>query len=65
MTIDRSNLIDIDVEIVRETEKAVLVQSFLRDEVWLPKSLIEIERRRDGLATITLSERLAIEKGLV
>jgi hypothetical protein len=33
--------------------------------VWLPKSAIEMEPKRDGVYTITLPERLAIDKGLV
>lgn len=34
------------------------------EEIWLPKSQVEIERQGDGLVTVTLPEWLAIEKGL-
>jgi hypothetical protein len=64
----RSNLVDLTVEIVHETAAAVLVHDGDQTKaVWLPKSAVEIERDepRPGLATITLPENLAIEKGLV
>jgi Arc/MetJ family transcription regulator len=61
----RSNIIDIDVLLLTETEKAVRVA--VSEEavgVWLPKSLIEIERTKLGVC-ITLPERIALEKGLI
>lgn len=63
----KSNLVDLDVEKLHETEKAVLVTTGTPDEaVWLPKSAIEIERGAiPGIWTVTLPEPLAIEKGLV
>ena len=64
----KSDLVDIVVEIKGETALAVRVRSDDRKQtVWLPKSLIEIERGKPSawLATITLSLRLAEEKGLV
>lgn len=60
----RSDLIDISGEIRIDRERAVLF--FDGDkEVWLPKSLIEIERKERGLFEITLPEWLALEKGLI
>lgn len=64
----KSNLTDISVFVVHETQSAVLVHD--GDEtkkVWLPKSQIEIERdaHKPHLATITLPEWLAIDKGFV
>jgi Arc/MetJ family transcription regulator len=62
----RSNIIDIDVLLLTETEKAVRVA--VSEEavgVWLPKSLIEIERTKRGTCSITLPERIALEKGLI
>jgi hypothetical protein len=61
----RSNVVDIDVLLLTETEKAVRV-AVSEDAVgvWLPKSLIEIERTKFG-ACITLPERIALEKGLI
>lgn len=63
----RSELIDIELTIHHETEKAVLVSdNGERDEaVWLPLSAIEIERKASGLAIITMPERLALDKGLI
>lgn len=62
----KSDLVDIEVTVHHETEKAVLVSDDgdRKRAVWLPKSAIEIAG--DGLrVTVTLPERLAIDKGLV
>lgn len=68
----RSDLIDLTVVLHHETEKAVLVSDdgVRSRAVWLPKSAIEIiEEGPTALGqkyhTITLPERLAIDKGLV
>lgn len=65
----RSDLIDIAGVIHHETEKAILFSDTADkdDAVWLPKSQVEIELDggRPGFATVTMSERLATEKGLV
>lgn len=62
----RSDLIDISVVLVHQTEKAVLVDHGGEANVWLPRSAIEIEKDGNGKTwTITLSERLAAEKGLI
>jgi hypothetical protein len=64
----KSNLIEIDVEVVHRTEKAVLVHTGIKEQaVWLPLSQIEIERNGafDGIETLTLPEPLALEKGLI
>ena len=64
----KSNLIDIDVEVVARTAKAVLVHTGNKDEaVWLPLSQIEIEPNGafPGIETVTLPEPLALEKGLI
>lgn len=64
----KSDLIDIDVEIVAETNLAFGVRD---DEdsavVWLPKSQVEVKRNANNrkIAVATLLEWLAIEKGLV
>lgn len=57
----KSNLVDIEIELVAETEKAFLVHT--GDEtkkVWVPKSMCEID---DGVLTTT--ESLALDKGLL
>ena len=63
-------LIDIECTLVRQTERAVLVTTEVTADVWVPKSLCQIEKKRDYdempcAGTITLSERIAIEKELV
>ncbi len=64
----KSDLVDVAVVRHAETEKAILVsETGERDKaVWLPKSQIEIEN--DGhknFVTVTMSERLALDKGLI
>ena len=63
----KSNLIDIDVEVVHRTEKAVLVHTGNKElAVWVPLSQCEIEPSGfGGIETITLPEPLALEKGLI
>jgi hypothetical protein len=56
----RSDLVDLEVEIVHQTERAVLVDDG-RVKVWLPKAVVELNE--DG--TITLPEAVAFEKGLL
>lgn len=62
----RSDLIDIACTVVRETEKGIAVVDGTEDDngrpqwYWLPKSLVEVND--DG--TVTMPERLAVEKGL-
>jgi hypothetical protein len=64
----RSDLVEVTVLLVTQTDKAVLVSDTgeSRDAVWVPKSQIEIEETdREGAYVITLPEWLAIEKGFV
>lgn len=63
----RSDLIDITVQRLHETEKAVLVTDSIPEKgVWLAKSMIEIEPSVvGGLFTVTMPEWLALEKGLI
>jgi hypothetical protein len=63
----RSNLLDISVSVLIETEKAWLVTDGLPDDgVWIPKSQAEIEpSATGGIFTLTLPEWLAKEKGLI
>lgn len=62
----RSNITDIELHLHHRTEKAVLVSDDGDREsaVWLPLSQIEIDEQ-GNIATVTLPEALAIEKGLV
>ena len=64
----RSNIIDVDVEVLHSTDKAVLVHTGNKESaVWLPFSQIEIEPNGafDGIETVTLPEWLALDKGLI
>ena len=63
----KSNLVDIDVQVLHETEKAALVTVDIPDNgVWLPKSQIELsETGIGGIMTMTLPEWLALDKGLI
>ena len=63
----RSNLVDLELYLHHETEKAVLVSDAGDREkaVWLPKSVIEIWERSRSVISVTVPEQLAIEKGLV
>jgi hypothetical protein len=61
----KSCLIEIAVNIVHTTERAVLVRDGNR-EVWLPLAHTEVGPiRQGGNATVTIPEWLAIEKELV
>ena len=64
----RSDLTDIEVIFQTETERAVCVRDAEGGtDVWIPKSLCEVEgdRLRGRTVTLTASERLLTEKGLV
>lgn len=64
----KSDIIDIDVEVLHRTDKAVLVHTGNKEEaVWLPFSQIEIEPNDafPGIETVSLPEWLAQEKGLI
>ncbi len=58
---DRSKLVDIECEIVHETEKGILLHNGTTQE-WFPKAAIEYDRR-DKVAT--MPEYMALEKGFV
>lgn len=61
-------LVDIEVEIMVETERGIQVFDG-KTTAWLPKSQIEIERRpragHKALTIVTLPEWLAKDKGLI
>jgi hypothetical protein len=63
----KRELVDIEVEIRAETDKAVQIFDG-ETTVWLPRSQIEIEKPRAGHhapTIITLPEWLAQERGLM
>ena len=64
----KSDLIDIEVYVMRETNLAwsVTPVDSVASSVWVPKSQCEVERRDDSrFATMTLPESFALEKGLI
>ena len=62
----KSNITDIDVLIVHQTERAVLVKADEdADGVWLPLSQVEIDGEPGGYGVVTLPVWLAEEKELV
>lgn len=63
----KSDLIDLDVQIHAETERAVLVSDTgdRDDAVWLPLSQIEVNTRRGSVLEITCPMWLAKDKGLI
>lgn len=60
-------LVEIDVEVEARTAKAVLVHTGNKEEAaWLPLSQIKLRQSGiGGIYTVTLPERVAIDKGLV
>lgn len=56
--------IEIYAEIIRETEKALLIFDGA-DEVWLPKSQIYVQPFKGNDCQITLPEWLAREKEII
>jgi hypothetical protein len=60
----KSDLVDIAVQLHHETDKAWLVSDdgVRAHAKWIPKSLAQIEVR-GKVVILTLSERLATEKG--
>lgn len=59
----KSNIVDVDVIVVHQTEKAVLVKTDEGGEgVWLPLSQVELD---EAAGVVTLPEWLALERGLI
>lgn len=56
----RSDLVDIEANLVGETEKAFRISDGV-ESVWVPKSQVE----HDGDGTFTMPEWLAKEKGFI
>lgn len=63
----KSDVIDLTVQLLSETDKAVLVTEDIPENgVWLPRSQIEIAAADvGGLHIVTLPEWLANEKGMI
>lgn len=63
----KSDLVDLELQLHHETEKAILVSDDGDREkaVWLAKSLIEIEPKRRGVVLVTMPEWMARDKGFI
>lgn len=63
----RASLIDLQLRLHAETERAILVSDDGDREkaVWLPLSQIEVNRRDGAVIDVTAPEWLATEKGLI
>jgi len=63
----KSNVIEISVQVLRETDKAVLVTPDIPEHgKWLPKSQVELHPSAvEGIVTLVLPEWLATKEGLV
>ena len=63
----KSDVVDIRGQIHAMTDRAVLFSDDGdRDGAkWLPLSQVEVEKHSHGVATITLPEWLALERGLI
>lgn len=62
----RSNVIDLEGMVHRQTEKAVLfsLDGDNSNAVWLPLDAIELENNHP-IWTVTLPEQMALDKGLI
>jgi hypothetical protein len=64
--VSKSDLIDLTVFLVHETDKAWLVSPDDELKVWIPKSRGELEKNADGKTyNLTIPESLATEKELI
>lgn len=63
----KSDIIDVEVTVHWETEKAYLISSSgLNCEAeWVPKSRVEMEHKGGNLYEVTLPEGLAVALGIV
>lgn len=59
-----SKLVDLEVELRHETDKAWLIYDG-KIEQWIPKSQAELDLKSDVRGTLTLPEWLAKEKELI
>lgn len=56
-----SDLVDVDADMIHETEKAYKIKDGNGNEVWIPKSMCEW----DGDGKFTMKESFAMSKGLI
>lgn len=77
MVSGRSNLVEVSLEYRRDNAAGTAAAFFQGDMeedsrgcfrevwIWLPRAAIETEDNGDGTMTVTLPEKMAIDKGLV
>ena len=58
----KSDVIDLEASLIHHTDEAWLLKTEMQEKVWLPKSSCDFD---PYTRTVTLPERLAIDKGLV
>lgn len=62
----KSNVMDLEVIIAHQTDKAVLVKEYEQDKgTWLPLSQVEVDGDVGDYGTVTIPEWLALDKGLI
>lgn len=62
----KSDLVDISLEFLRETEKAIQVtEDSGKTKHWLPKSQIEYDLKENGSVEVQLPRWLYEEKGFI
>lgn len=59
------NTVDIECTVKRETDKALLIDHGGEAEVWMPKSQIKNVTKNGRTVTLTVTEWIANEKGLI
>lgn len=60
---DNENTVRVDCIIKRETDRAIRIDNG-DQELWLPKSVIDIDRNGDGTAILFVPDWLARKNGL-
>lgn len=58
-------LVDLEATIITETEKALLCDFGTKEDVWVPKSIVEVDSQTNGSVIITMPYNFAMEKGLI
>lgn len=61
----QENTVEIECQVKRETEKALLIDHGGEQEVWMPKSQIKNVAKNGRTVTLTVTEWIANEKGLL
>lgn len=59
------NTVDIECIVKHETDKAYLIDYGGDEEVWMPKSQVRAVEKKGRTATMTVTEWIAYEKGLI